>query len=1643
MANAGNQFRPPKQWALKDTETITSFERWKTNCLFHISLTNEFAIFLEGEWADKSVPNHGLQDDPADRLDRKTAAQKSIILDRMLALIAQFVPSLLQDDITTDATSLSWIWNRLRRYYSFSKSEVNFLKINVIRHEESERYETLFQRIIAHLKDNLLTVGSNLRHNGAVPADNERLSPTSERLAVYLWLRIIDNRLPSYVSREYAHDLQSMTLKDLQPRLAENMDCILQHLNTCEDIQVQYTRSRFPNRRSNNNNNNANNNSNANNNNRASNSNRPTPAPRKICILCRASGRPHMGHTANNCWFTSRQEKQQMIQTLLVEIDAEADAQFDTDGASAPDSIHYVAEYPPAITPDNANVALPNSMPVTSREENTCIRKVQSSTSPHFFGFCGHTPCKVLLDSGANSSLVLKAFLQLAGIDTKPTNHAALGANKSPIDLEGEVHFSIQFDNLTLSISALVVEKLDCDILAGVPFCEDHNVVIYLREKQFSIHTKTYPYGTKTTAVKNIFRVESLSLKSDADKIIMPGDFLEVTDKSLLGFEGEVSVEPHSDDVQQQWPLPIVSRAIQGRIRIPNLSCNPIQVARSQHIADIHKILIGPLKEEPISTPTVPTRKAISNVQKFHSSDILLDEHGQLSVNERQEFAKTNMDYDSVFDPKILSYNDRYGVVRSHVQIGPVLPPPRKGRIPMYDQSKLKILQEEADKLEKLGVLAAPGDIGIEHVTHVSPSFLIKKPGGPETGYRFVTAFNELAQYTRILPTASKTCDEVIRKLASFKYIIKCDLTKSFYQIKVTKQSIPLLGTITPFKGLRVYLVAAMGMPGSSEALEELISRAFGDFAYEGWFIYIHDDVNVCGNTVKQLHINWVRCLHRFWECDLRLSAPKTTICPKECIILGWIWRSGTLSCSPHKISPLSVIEPPKTATSMRSFLGAYKAISRCIPQYASLAAPLENSIKGLQGAQQITWTFDLKQAFATLQESLKNPRILTIPRPTDKLVMTVDASPLNDGISSTLFIKRVERRLIAGFFSVKLKQHQVSWMPCEHEALAIAGGINHFAPYIRENEQPMQVLSDSKPCVQAYQKLCKGFFSASARVSTFLSTLSTHNVTLQHLRGEHNTSSDFASRHPQSCSGSGCQICTFVNDLSDTVVNSVTVSDVISGKISMPYLNITAWKSVQHDCQTLRRAFAHLTQGTRPSKKAKNMKDLRRILLVASVDSQGLLVVKKSDPFVTERNLIIVPTAILPGLITAIHLYFTHPTKHQMTKLFSRYFYGINSEAVISNVVEACSTCNSLKKVPKEIFTQKANPSPTQPGSNFSADVMRRSKQKVLVTIDWYSGFTVGSIIPDESHTTLRSALLTDTSLFRVKPCTVWVDNAPGFRPLKDDAILQSHNIKLDFGRVKNPNKNSIADKCIQELELELLKTKPDTKSITSSELQEAILTLNQRIRGRGLSAKEILLQRDQNTGEQLNIDSHNFSLQQQQNRQRNHLPSAISKASKPVFATNCDVKVGDLVYLKMEGDKTQARDRYIVTGFVNGNVELQKLSGRLFASRKYEVPPTHIILVGDKNLDHSRQYEDNNLSHCESDSDSDSDTFTPYDQALPNLENAPNANEQADNPVIPDLVEEQPPLNPPQDQLQQHDRRRRQRRPPAWHADYEMGEE
>ena len=46
----------------------------------------------------------------------------------------------------------------------------------------------------------------------------------------------------------------------------------------------------------------------------------------------------------------------------------------------------------------------------------------------------------------------------------------------------------------------------------------------------------------------------------------------------------------------------------------------------------------------------------------------------------------------------------------------------------------------------------------------------------------------------------------------------------------------------------------------------------------------------------------------------------------------------------------------------------------------------------------------------------------------------------------------------------------------------------------------------------------------------------------------------------------------------------------------------------------------------------------------------------------------------------------------------------------------------------------------------------------------------------------------------------------APEFVPLVDDSLLREHHICVEIGRVKNINKNPVAEKAIQELEGEIV---------------------------------------------------------------------------------------------------------------------------------------------------------------------------------------------------------------------------------------------
>ena len=897
------------------------------------------------------------------------------------------------------------------------------------------------------------------------------------------------------------------------------------------------------------------------------------------------------------------------------------------------------------------------------------------------------------------------------------------------------------------------------------------------------------------------------------------------------------------------------------------------------------------------------------------------------------QFHATNRRYKNVFNTKGKLYNGAFGPVEAVLNMGPTLPPQRKGRIPQYSRDKLVELQEKFDELEEDGVFIEPNEAGVV-AEYLNSSFLVKKTSG---GHRLVTSFGEVAKYAKPQPALMPDVNDTLRLIGSWKYLIKTDLSSAYYQIPLSRDSMKFCGVCTPFKGVRVYARPSMGMPGSETALEQMMSLVVGDLLTEGIMAKVADDLYIGGATPEELLKNYTSMLSRLEEANLGLSPSKTEIAPTSTTILGWIWSNGNLSASPHRIATLSTCSFPSTVKQMRSFIGAYKFLARVIPRSSDILAPLEQSVAGKSSSDKLAKTESLQDNFLKAQRFLSSSKTITIPRASDQLWIVTDGAMQPQGLGSTLYITRDNHLKLAGHFSAKLKTHQNNWIPCEIEALCIAASIKHFAPYITQSQHTTCVLTDSKPCVQAYDKLCRGEFSNSSRVTTFLSVASRYPLHVRHLAGSLNQPADFGSRNAPACNNPNCQVCCFVDTLVSATVHKVTVQDIQKGSAPMPFTTRSTWLSSQNECPDLRRVRAHLQQGTRPSKKLTNCKDVKRYLSVATLAHDGLLVVDQPRPFQASSNRIIVPRQLAAGLYTALHIRLNHPTLSNLKQVTSRYFFSLDMEKDLQLISSNCHTCSSLARLSNQTHPASSSSPPERMGTSFAADVVKLNRQLVLLLRESVSSsYTSACLVDSEQGQSLRVGLIQLCVPLRPldgPPAVIRVDPAPGFNTLRKDALLTSHRLRLDIGEAKNKNKNPIAEKAVQEFEDELLRQGQEGTALTASRLAVVMAALNARVRNQGLSSREVWTQRDQFNHDQLPLSDQQYIDQQYKNRLRNHRfePSSLGHVNKFIE--------GDLVYLYSDKDKSHSRPRYLVSSVDNEWCFLRKFVGKQLRQNAYKV--------------------------------------------------------------------------------------------------------
>ena len=215
--------------------------------------------------------------------------------------------------------------------------------------------------------------------------------------------------------------------------------------------------------------------------------------------------------------------------------------------------------------------------------------------------------------------------------------------------------------------------------------------------------------------------------------------------------------------------------------------------------------------------------------------------------------------------------------------------------------------------------------------------------------------------------------------------------------------------------------------------------------------------------------------MRKLRDNNLSLSADKTLVCPTSINAIGWVWSNGNIKVDLHRVNPLTTCPPPNTVKQLRSFIGAFPAISRCISGYGKYLCIWEDTVAGRESWEDINWDSMLKERFQAAQKALCNPRVITLPHPNDQLILVSDGCNSPPAVGSTLYIKRSTKMFVASFFRAKIGKHQLLWLPCEIEALCINLAIYSFSNFIRESKHIKKVLTDSKACVQAFANFHKG----------------------------------------------------------------------------------------------------------------------------------------------------------------------------------------------------------------------------------------------------------------------------------------------------------------------------------------------------------------------------------------------------------------------------------------------------------------------------------------------------------------------------------------------------------------------------------------
>ena len=352
----------------------------------------------------------------------------------------------------------------------------------------------------------------------------------------------------------------------------------------------------------------------------------------------------------------------------------------------------------------------------------------------------------------------------------------------------------------------------------------------------------------------------------------------------------------------------------------------------------------------------------------------------------------------------------------------------------------------------------------------------------------------------------------------------KLDLRSGYQQLTLDEASRKVTTFSTPWGNYRPKTLP-FGAKTSQDVFDETMFRLYGDIPR---CLNQRDDILIGGRNQAEHDHTLKTVLKRTSDCGVTLNKDKCQFSVKEIEFYGYLFTEGKLKPTPEKVIAVRKCKPPKSKEEVRSFLGMTGYLSKFIPRYSNLTAPLRRLTHHNVKFQ---WDAAAKQAFQDLKDQITNESTVAFFNPHKPITVRVEAS-YHKGLSAGLFQQTEKGLQPVNYISRTMTETEKHYSQTEKDALAVRWAKQRFRMYLLGAPR-FKIVIAHKPLIPMFNKTS---MKLAPRIEKWVMDMQDVDYVLIYEPGKNDADPlDFLSRHPLPTTG---------NDNTEKVIRSVVQNE-------------------------------------------------------------------------------------------------------------------------------------------------------------------------------------------------------------------------------------------------------------------------------------------------------------------------------------------------------------------------------------------------------------------------------------------------------------------------------------------------------------------